>query len=141
MKVVTIKSRVGTPWLKIKPEEITKLVLDLHEKGYTKSQIGTILRDRYGIPGTKVVLKKKISQILKEANVKEELPEDLLALYKKAVKLYQHLKKERKDFKSKRAFVILENRIRSLINYYKRKKVLPKDYEYDIEKARLVVRI
>ncbi len=141
MKIVTIKSRVGTPWLKIRPDEVEKLILDLYNQGYSKSRIGTILRDQYGIPSTKLTIKKSISKVLESNNIKEDLPEDLIALYRKAVKLHQHLQKERKDFKSKRAFVILENRIRSLVNYYKRKGKLPKDYEYDINKARLVVRI
>jgi small subunit ribosomal protein S15 len=141
MKIVTIKSRVGTPWLKIRPDDVEKLIVELYKQGYSKSRIGTILRDQYGIPSTKLTIKKSISEVLEAYEIKEDLPEDLLALYKKAVKLYQHLQKERKDFKSKRAFVILENRIRSLIDYYKRRGKLPTNYEYDINKARLVVRI
>ncbi|MCW1291786.1 MAG: 30S ribosomal protein S15 [Candidatus Rehaiarchaeum fermentans] len=141
MKIITIKSKVGTPWLKLSQEEIKNKVIELAKKGYSKSEIGAILRDQYGVPNIKLILKKKISKILEEEGLKEEIPEDLLSLYKKAVMLHQHLLKERKDYKSRRAFVILENRIKSLIAYYKRKNKLPKDYEYSIEKARLVVRI
>jgi len=101
MKIVTIKSRVGTPWLKIRPDEIEKLIVELYKQGYSKSRIGTILRDQYGIPSTKLTIKKSISEVLEAHGIKEDLTEDLLALYKKAVKLYQHLQKERKDFKSK----------------------------------------
>ncbi len=141
MKIIKIKSRFVPHWLTYKPEEVEKIIINKYQQGLTKSQIGTILRDQYGIPSIKDLTGKNISQILKKAGIKEELPEDLIALYKKAIKLHAHLDKERKDKKSKRSLVVLENRINRLINYYKQKKVLPKDYVYTVEKARLTVKI
>lgn len=141
MKTIKIKSRFVPHWLTYKPEEVKKIIINKYQQGLTKSQIGTLLRDQYGIPSVKDLTGKNISEILKEANIKEELPEDLIALYKRAVKLHAHLDKEKKDKKSKRSLVVLENRINRLINYYKEAKVLPKDYVYSIEKARLTVKI
>ncbi len=64
-----------------------------------------------------------------------------MALYRKAVKLHMHVDKQKKDKHSVRSLVVLENRIKKLIKYYKQTKVLPKDYEYSLESARLVVKI
>jgi small subunit ribosomal protein S15 len=141
MKVINVKNRFVPHWLNYKQEEVEQLIANKYQKGLTKSQIGIILRDQYGIPSTKEITKKNISKILGERGVKEQLPEDLIALYKKAVKLHMHVEKQKKDKHSVRSFVVLENRIKRLIKYYKENKTLPKDYEYSLESARLVVKI
>ncbi len=141
MKTVKIKSKFVPHWLNYTPEEVEKMILNKYQKGMTKSQIGLALRDQYGIPSVKDLTKSNIGKILKSREIKEELPEDLIALYKKAVKLHMHLEKERKDKASKRSLVVLENRIKRLINYYKYRKTLPIAYAYSLENARLVVKL
>jgi small subunit ribosomal protein S15 len=126
-------------WLKIKKEEVEKLVIELAKRRYSSAKIGTILRDSYGIPDVKLVTGKSISQIMKEAGVYPELPEDLLFLLKRAVKLREHLAKHKKDKHSKRGLEILESRIRRLAKYYIKEGILPKDWSYDPEKAKLIV--
>ncbi len=141
MKVINVKNKFVPHWLSYKQEEVEQLIVNKYQKGLTKSQVGLILRDQYGIPSIKEVTKKNIGSILKEKNIKEELPEDLIALYKKAVKLHMHVEKQKKDKHSIRSLVVLENRIKRLIKYYKENKILPKDYKYSLESARLVVKI
>ncbi len=141
MKTIKIKSRFVPHWLNYTPEEVEKLVANKYQKGITKSQIGMVLRDQYGIPSVKDLTKKNVNKILEERGIKEDLPEDLVALYRKAVKLHIHLEKSKKDKHSIRSSVVLENRIKRLINYYKSKKTLPEDYEYSLEAARLVVKL
>jgi small subunit ribosomal protein S15 len=141
MKTVKIKSKFVPHWLNYSPEEIEKIIVNKYQSGLTKSQIGLLLRDQYGIPSIKDLTKTNVGGVLKSHEVKEELPEDLIALYKKAVKLHKHLDKEHKDKQSKRSVVVLENRIKRLINYYKSRKTLPKTYEYSLEAARLVVKL
>ncbi|MCL4391133.1 MAG: 30S ribosomal protein S15 [Candidatus Parvarchaeota archaeon] len=141
MKVINVKNRFVPHWLNYKQEEVEQLVINKYQKGLTKSEIGTVLRDQYGIPSIKELTKKNVSKILKAREINEQLPEELVALYKKAVKLHRHLEKQRKDKHSIRSLVVLENRIKRLIKYYKQKKVLPKNYEYSLEAARLVVKL
>ncbi|MCD6371568.1 MAG: 30S ribosomal protein S15 [Candidatus Aenigmarchaeota archaeon] len=131
--------RIVPEWLKIKKEEIEKVVIGLAKKGYTSAQIGTILRDQYGIPDVRVITGKKITQIMKENDVYPKFPEDLMSLFKKAVNLYEHLKKHKSDKHSKRGYQLLESKIRRLIKYYQRKKRIPKDFKFDIEKVKLIV--
>jgi len=126
-------------WLKLKPKEVEELIVKLAKEGKSSALIGTILRDQYGVPDVKAVLGKSISQVMKEHKVYPEYPEDLLNLFKKAVNLHEHLKKNKKDKGSKRGFECLESKIRRLIKYYKRRKVLPADFSYDIEKVKLII--
>jgi small subunit ribosomal protein S15 len=141
MKVINVKNRFVPHWLNYKQEEVEQLIINKSQKGLTKSEIGTVLKDQYGIPSVKDITKKSISTILESRGVKEQLPEDLIALYKKAVKLHMHVDKQKKDKHSVRSLVVLENRIKKLIKYYKQSKVLPKEYAYSLESARLVVKI
>ncbi|MFZ8830416.1 MAG: 30S ribosomal protein S15 [Candidatus Aenigmatarchaeota archaeon] len=131
--------RIVPRWFEMKKEDVEKLVVELANKRYSSAMIGTILRDQYGVPDVKTIVGKSISQIMKEHGVYPEYPEDLLNLFRKAVNLYDHLAKHKKDKKSKKGMENLISKIRRLIKYYKRKKVLPQDFEFDIEKARLII--
>ena len=131
--------RIVPKWMKYKKKDVVNLVIQLAKKGKSSAEIGTILRDQYGIPDVKTVVGKSISQIMKENNLYPEFPEDLMNLFKKAVNLYDHLQKHKKDKTSKKGFENLESKIRRLIKYYKRKKVIPQDFKYDIEKVRLII--
>jgi small subunit ribosomal protein S15 len=141
MRIIKTKNRFVPHWLNYTAEEVERLIVNKYEQGLTKSQVGSVLRDQYGVPSIKDLTKHNIGKILKEHDVKEELPEELTALYRKAVKLHIHLDKEKKDKKSKRSLVVLENRINRLINYYKKTGKLPEGYEYSLENARLAVKL
>ena len=123
----------------MKKEEIEKIIIELAKKGYSPSMIGLILRDSYGIPNVKKIVGKKVSEILEENNLLPEIPEDLLNLLKRAVRLREHLKIHRKDKHSARGLAMIESKIKALAKYYKRVGKLPKDWEYDPEKAKILV--
>jgi small subunit ribosomal protein S15 len=126
-------------WVTLKPEEVEELVVKFAKEGYQSAMIGMILRDTYGIPDVKLITGKKISQIMKEHGVYPEVPEDLLNLMKRAVNLRNHLEQHPKDLHSKRGLQLIESKIRRLVKYYKEKGVLPMDWRYTPEKARLLV--
>ena len=128
--------RVRKP--RISKDEIEKIVVELAKKGLTSAQIGMVLKKEYGIY-VKKALKMKISKIMQKHKVYPEIPEDLLALLKRAVNLHEHLQKHKKDKHSKRGLELLESKIRSLAKYYIRKGKLPKDWKYSYETARLIV--
>lgn len=131
--------KVVPRWLPYKKEEVYQLVVDLAKAGYSSAMIGTILRDQYGIPDVKTITGKSISQIMKENNLYPQYPEDLLNLFRKAVRLYDHLQKNKKDKASKRGYECLVSKINRLIKYYKRKRILPADFVFDLERARLLI--
>jgi small subunit ribosomal protein S15 len=126
-------------WVKYSAKEVEQLIIKLAKQGYTSSKIGLVLRDTYGIPDVKSVTKKKINKILEENNIKLELPEDFIALIKKEIKIMKHLEANKKDMPSKRGLQLTESKIRRLTKYYKKIGKLPKDWEYDKEKVRLLI--
>lgn len=126
-------------WVKYNPEEVSKIVDKLHKAGKTPSQIGMILRDSYGVPNIKSILNRKLLSHMKEKNVKFEIPEDLVYLMKKEMTIVKHLEKNKKDMPSKRGVQLTESKIRRLVKYYKRKGILPADWVYNREKAKLII--
>ncbi|MBI4163786.1 MAG: 30S ribosomal protein S15 [Candidatus Aenigmarchaeota archaeon] len=128
------------PWVTYSPKEIEEIILKFGRQGLQSSQIGTILRDQYGIPLSAIFTKKKMSKILKENGLYPKLPEDMLNLLKKAVGLRLHMEKNKKDYTSYRGLELTESKIRRLGKYYIRSKVLPMGWKYDPERARLLVK-
>jgi len=126
-------SRRSPSWCRYTSEEIEALVIKLAKEGNTSSKIGVILRDQYGIPLVKTITGKDISCILKENNLNTSVPEDLDVLLKKATNIRAHLEKNRSDTYNRRALQIMESKIYSLSNYYKRKGIIPENWKYVVE--------
>lgn len=108
-------------WLKLKPAEIEKIVIDLAKKDMSSAQIGLVLRDSYGIPSIKVAVGKKIEQIMIEHGIVPEHYE-LVALEKRAEALKKHLEHNKKDTRGKRGLQLTESKFRRLKRYHARKK-------------------
>ena len=87
-------------WVKTKPAELEKIVIELAKKGETPAKIGLILRDKYGIPKAKL-LGKKITQILKKAKI--EYQEDKKIVEGKIEKIKTHLKSNKHDYSAQRS--------------------------------------
>lgn len=81
-------------WIKIKPEELEKIIIDLAKQGNAPAKIGIILRDKYGIPKARL-LGKKITKILKDAKVKYKSEKDIVE--KKLENLKMHKEKHKHD--------------------------------------------
>ncbi len=121
------------PWLKLSPEEVKSQVIKLAKEGNPPSKIGVILRDQYGVPLVRISTGKRITQIMREAKLTAGLPEDLSNLLKRAARLKEHLKKNKKDYVNKRALGLIESKIRRLAKYYRKRGVLPKEWKYSSE--------
>ncbi len=127
-------------WVEMSEEEIVQKVVELAKEGHTQAMIGTILRDSYGVPDVKLITGKSIGKILEENGLAPQIPEDLMALMKKAVKINNHLQNHPKDLGNKRGLQLVEAKIRRLVNYYKSVGKLPKEWKYNIKEAELLVR-
>lgn len=117
-------------WARLDTKELEMLIVKLAKQGNTASQIGTILRDQYGVPLTKTILGKRMTKVLAEHKLTGELPEDLSALIKKAALLKKHLEKMRKDNTAKRGIQLTESKIKRLSKYYKRVGKLPVTWRF-----------
>jgi small subunit ribosomal protein S15 len=126
-------------WFIRDAKEIESLVLKLAKSGMTKSQIGLNLRDSYGIPSVKAITKNSIGKILEKNKMEQELPEDLIALIRKEVKLVKHIEENKQDKTARRGLRLTESKINRLIKYYRRIGRLPRGWKYDKDKAKLLV--
>ena len=126
MKPSTMKS----DWVKLTPEQIGKLVVDMNKEGLNASQIGIRLRDEHAISSIKSVTGKSMKEFMEENGIKQEIPEDLEALVKRALSLQNHLKSNKGDRKNVRSLELLEAKVHRLSKYYKKKNILPKNWKY-----------
>lgn len=131
--------RSAPNWLKIQPKEIEMLILKYAKEGKSPSQIGILLRDEYGVPDIKAVIKKSVTEVLKEKGVLPNIPEDLMSLMKKAVKIRKHLEENKHDETARIGLHLTESRIFRLVKYYKKSKRLSEDWKYDPESMKLLV--
>ena len=117
-------------WVKIESKEIEELIVKYGKEDLTASQIGIKLRDQHSIPLVQPILKKTISQVLEENELKTELPEDLNNIVKKAIGLQKHLKANKGDRRNVRSLELIEAKVHRLSVYYKKIDRIPKDWKY-----------
>ena len=126
MKPSTMKS----DWVKLTPEQIGKLVVEMNKEGLNASQIGIKLRDEHAISSIKSVTGKNMKGFMEENGINQEIPEDLEALVKRALSLQNHLKSNKGDRKNVRSLELLEAKVHRLSKYYKKKNIIPKNWKY-----------
>ena len=131
--------KVVPRWVKMKKEDIEALIVKLVSEKNNSAKIGSILRDQYGIPDVKTVMGKSITEIMRDKKLYPRMPEDMMSLLMKAVKLREHLGRNKGDNLSKKGLENLESKIRRLGKYYSRTGLLEKGWKYDAEKAKLIV--
>ncbi len=127
-------------WCNRSSEEVEDVIIRLYKEGKSMSMIGIILRDTYGVPFTRLVVGKTISQILKERDLAPKIPEDILNLIKKALNLRRHLEENPKDLNSKRGLTLIESKVRRLGKYYSKSGVLEPRWKYDYKNAAILIR-
>jgi small subunit ribosomal protein S15 len=120
-------------------DEMEKHIIELRNQGMSSSQIGIVLRDKYGIPNVTLATKKKMTQILQDNGVAPKVPEDLYNLIVKALNLREHLEDNKKDLHNRRALQLTESKIRRLIKYYKGRGVLPEEWIYRLDRAEMLI--
>ncbi|MEM0372300.1 MAG: 30S ribosomal protein S15 [archaeon] len=133
-------AKVKPEWIQYSKEEINELVVKLFKEGKPISEIGGILRDQYGIPSVKAITGKSVSKILSAEKLLPKWPEDLMNLFKKAVRLKRHLDSNKADKINARRLQLTESKIKRLVNYYKTTGRVPKDWHYKPEEAALLIK-
>jgi len=104
--------------------ELEKLILEM-SKTMSPSQVGNKIKREYGV--TVKAISGKLTKVLSKAKA-QKFPEDLHNLVEKMKNLKAHVAKNRNDKKVSRSVHITEGRIRTLSNYYKRQRTIPKDW-------------
>lgn len=131
--------RTENPKWAPKLKDVEKKVLELASQGHSTSKIGINLRDMHGVPSVKLATGKSILKILEDNKVSPTLPEDLTNLMRKAVRLGEHLKINKKDVHNTRALRLTESKILRLAKYYRANHVISEDWKYSLSDAKLLV--
>lgn len=126
-------------WSNTDVKAIEKVIIDLKKEGYSSSRIGLVLRDRYGVPDVKLVMGKRIDQILEENGLQSEIPEDLRNLIVKSLGLRKHLIENKNDLHNKRQLQLTESKVRRLVRYYVSSGRLPSGWSYKPETAEILL--
>ncbi len=126
-------------WVSYKANEVEALIVKLAKQEMSSSKIGLVLRDSYGIPDVKLVIGKKIGQVLKEKELVKKLPEDLTFLIQKHIKEMAHFEGNHHDMVAKRGMQLTEAKIRRLGKYYSKTGVIEEKWKYDRKRAKLLI--
>lgn len=125
-------------WVELTPAEVEEEVLALREQGLSQAEIGLQLRDRLGVGDVREVSGQSVGEILATHDLEPEIPEDLMALMERAVRLHEHLQDHPKDTANRRGLRLVESKIRRLVDYYKDEGRLDEDWRYSIDQAQLL---
>ncbi|HTW40097.1 MAG TPA: 30S ribosomal protein S15 [Thermoplasmata archaeon] len=126
-------------WVTATTEDVATQAVQLAKGGMGPALIGQTLRDSYGIPLSRAVTGKRLTDVLAAHGVKPEIPDDLQALLKRVVHLQRHLQTHPKDLSNRRGLSLMESRIRRLARYYRRTRRLPESWRYSAAGAALQV--
>lgn len=132
------KRNENVPWAD--SAEVKKIAQKLARQGIPPSKIGLQLRDQYGIPSFRAATGERLTVYLEREGLYRKFPEDLLQLFRKAVTMREHLKKNKKDVHNRTKLSHIESKIMRLVRYYKRVGKVPADWRYDPEQAALLIR-
>jgi small subunit ribosomal protein S15 len=125
----------------VSKEEIYKAIEELTNKGKSSAEIGLNIKQELKIKNVHQFTGKKIEEIQTELGLrKNKLPDDLLALIKRAVKLIKHKENNKKDMRAKRGYQLTVSKINRLRNYYIKTGKLPKGWRYSDATAKLLVK-
>ena len=113
------------------------MIVKYSKDGMTTSQIGIKLRDQHAIPLVKPIIKKSISDVIKENKLTPDIPEDLNNIVLKAVNLQKHLKDNKSDSRNVRSLELIEAKVHRLSTHYKKVGILPKKWKYKSVVAQL----
>ena len=91
----------STDWLKMKHEDMQKIIVELAKEGKGPAEIGLILRDKHGIPKAKLVGGKKIKEILIESKLTP--PSEKEFVERKIKVTEKHIISNKHDYTAKRA--------------------------------------
>ena len=126
-------------WSNTDAKEVTELILSLAAEGHHPTTIGTILRDQHAVPDVRLVLGKRLGQVLAENEITPKYPEDMMSLMRRALRLIDHLESNRKDRHNSRQLELTESKIRRLSRYYKGRGQLDAEWTYKRDQLRLMV--
>ncbi len=121
-------------------EQIEALIIQYAKQGIDPALIGEKLKKEHNVPYVKHMLGERLTAFLDRSGYKGVVPSDLLILMKKAVKMHEHMERNKQDQHNKTTLHRIESKIWRLTRYYRAEGKLPKDWKYDPKEAALLIK-
>ncbi len=126
-------------WSEQDKKKVEELICDLHDNGNSSAMIGTILRDQHAVPNVRLLLNKRVAAVLVDNERIPKIPDELMNLMRKALRLVDHLEQNRKDLHNRRQLELTESKIRRIARYHIGIGRMPTDWRYKRDQIRLIV--
>lgn len=94
------KKSAKPSWVKMKKEDLEKLIVELGKEGESPAKIGLILRDKHGVPKTKS-FGTKITKVLQDKKIGYKTEKQIMN--EKIANLKKHSEKNKYDHPSSRS--------------------------------------
>ncbi len=139
-KPVIDRAEFGKGTSETSKEEIEQIILNYAKEGTSPALIGEKLKANNNVKYIQHALGKRLVTFLNENNIKSSVPQDLLDLIRKAVKIRKHIENNKGDVHNKTALSRTEAKIWRLTRYYTREGVLPSNWKYNPKTAELLIK-
>lgn len=120
--------------------KVEKAILEYSKQGLNGAAIGQRIKEKHEAGYLKPLLGKRLNRFLADSGVEQKLPDDLMALMKKAVGMHNHLAANHRDVYGKLRLTRVEAKIGRLSKYYRKEGRLPADWKYDPKQAALIIK-
>jgi small subunit ribosomal protein S15 len=120
--------------------KVEKAILEYSKQGLDGAAIGRMVKEKHGAGYLKPLLGKRLDRFLAENGAEKRIPDDLMALMRKAVKMHNHLSANHRDVYGKLRLTRVEAKIGRLSKYYRNEGRLPADWKYDPAQAALIIK-
>jgi small subunit ribosomal protein S15 len=124
----------------ISDKEIMNIIEGHAKKGMSQTLIGQKLKDEHEVKYIKHTMGKRLGAILEEIGYKQQIPQDLMDLMKKAVNINNHLSANSHDIDNRIRMKKIESKIWRLTKYYIGTGKLPSTWRYDPKQAELLIK-
>ena len=120
--------------------KVEKAILDYSKQGISGAMIGQKVKEKHGAGYLKPLLGMRLNQFLAGKGVQKSIPDDLMALMRKAVGMHKHLGANHRDVYGRIRLIRVEAKIWRLSKYYRGSGKLPVDWKYDPKQAALIIK-
>lgn len=120
--------------------KVEKAILECSKQGMDGAAIGREVKEKHGAGYLKPLLGMRLDKFLSSKGVEKKIPDDLMALMRKAVGMHKHLGANHRDVYGKLRLARVEAKIGRLSKYYRNEGRLPVDWKYNPAQAALMIK-
>ncbi len=139
-KPILDSSTFGKGAGELSKEQIENIIIDYAKQGTSPEMIGELLKRKHGVMYPRQAIGMRMKDFLKEKELLNSIPSDMLNLMKKSVNMRKHLQSNKQDVYGTIRLKRVEAKIWRLTKYYIKTGELGAKWRYDPKTAELLIR-